>query len=122
MNSAWVAIITSLLVTTAHAEGALAIPSVAGLDTTTVSQILDDYRECIAENVELAAEFDNPVDKAFVLEDGERDCSDIRNSEIRIAQSKVKTAQAQDRIDAANDRMSRLTAEVIANARKELGL
>jgi len=116
------AILTASYVTAAHAQDSSNIPSIAGLDDTVVAKILNEYRSCLDGNVELARELEEPAEKEFMLEHGDLQCREIRDSQIRAEAGKVKIDLAQDRIDAANTRISRLTAEIIAKARKELGL
>lgn len=94
----------------------------AELSETTVVRILNEYRICLDGNVELARELEEPAEKEFMLDHGDLQCREIRNSRIRTETRKVKIDLAQDRIDAANERMSQITAEIITNARKELGL
>ena len=112
----------TLIAGVAHAQNSSSIPSVAGLSEATVSRILNDYRRCLAENTDLARELKDPQEKELMLGFADEHCREIRDSQIRTATSKIKIAQAQSRVDTANERMSRLTAEIIANARKELGL
>ena len=79
-----------------------------------LDEIAAKYKACIKSELEASDNGDGTFDEVFFLE-GKAHCD-----KIKVLQ--IDTARAERRISVSNERIARLTDELISGAKSELGL